>query len=267
MDILVMMKPVPDPDKYSQIRIDDKTKRLVREGVPSVINPADRCALEEAIRIRESAGGKVTVISMTPESCRTNVLEALAMGADEAYMLSDIAFAGADTYATSRTLAEAVKYIGAFDLILAGNESADGATSHVPAQTAEWLGIPHICKVNKFEMCGEADEGSFKAWKKTETGRLVFQGRLPVLAAVSCDINKPRHTSAMGIIKAKKKPLTVLNAEVLGIEAEDTGLSGSPTQPGDLITPDMNRTAADIGEDADTAASAIADIIKKAGVL
>lgn len=269
MNILVCIKPVPDPERYDCIKIDENSKRIVREGLSTIINPSDRNALEEAIRIRDRDGGRITVISMAPGFSRDKLTEALAMGADEAYMISDDVFGGADTYCTSYALSEAIKKIevSGFDLILAGNESADGGTSHVPAQLAEWLGISHLCRVNRLElMKTEQDEYIFRAWKKTETGRLVFEGRLPCVIAVTSDINKPRLVNAMGIIKAKKKPLTVLSNEQLDIDLKNTGEAGSATRAGRLVTPDIARAAEDLGTDENDVAERILNIIKNAGV-
>lgn len=269
MNILVCVKPVPDPEKYSSLTIDSQTKRLVREGVPTVINPSDKNALEAALKLRETFGGSVAVISMAPEFCRDKMVESLAMGADEAYLLSDRVFGGADTYITSRILAEGARRIvslrdgTAFDLILAGNESADGATAHVPAQVAEWLGLPHICNVTQITADGSGE--TLEVVRKTEEGNLVFDLDLPAVIAVSREVNKPRLVNAMGIIKARKKPLTIWTNEELELEPEKIGLTGSPTQPGELITPDLSRTAQPLGDDPQEAAAAIMDIIAKAG--
>lgn len=274
MKILVCIKPVPDPEKYGQLKIDKKTKRLVREGIPTVINPSDKNALEEAIKLRDLNGGKVFVLSMAPEFSKDKLAEALAMGADEAYLVSDKAFGGADTYATSYVLSAAMKKISqgidpkvefAFDLVLSGNESADGATAHVPAQTAEWLKLPHLCKVSKLEM-GAEGVNVFRAWKRVETGKAVFEVNGPCVIAVNTEINKPRLINAMGIIKAKKKPLTIWSNEDLQLEEERIGLAGSPTQPGTLITPDLRRASVDLGSEAELVADEIVKIINKAGV-
>lgn len=270
MNILVCIKPVPDPEKYGQLKIDEKTKRLVREGIPTIINPSDKNALEEAIKLRDSQGGKVVVLSMAPEFSKDKLIEALAMGADEAYLVSDQAFGGADTYATSYVLAAAIKQISkekelVFDIVLSGNESADGATAHVPAQTAEWLKLPHLCKVIKLDIKDESVK-VFKAWKKVETGRAAFEVNTPCVIAVSTEINKPRLVGAMGIIKAKKKPFTIWRNDELQLDETKIGLAGSPTQPGELITPDLRRASVSLGNEADVVAEAIVKIIKKAGV-
>ena len=289
MEILVCIKPVPDPDKYGDLRIDPETKRLVREGVPAVINPADKNALEEALRLREQFGGSVTVLSMAPAFSRDRMVESLAMGADRAFLLSDPLFGGADTYVTSRVLAEAVRKIAAsseaaeaagapgFDLILAGNESADGGTSHVPAQLAEWLELPHICGARSLEVapvCGEAAgdasgaeaDAVLRAACKSEEGNLIFECPLPAVVAVGREANKPRLVNAMGIIKARKKPLTIWSNEDLGLDPGSLGLGGSPTKAGQLFEPDLGREGASLGDDPEAAAVRILELIEKAGV-
>ena len=282
MKILVLVKPVPDPDKYGDLKIDSETKRLVREGVPTVINPTDRNALEAAFVLREKHGGTVTVLSMAPEFARTQVVEALAMGADEAFLLSDPAFGGADTFATSYVLSQAADFIAqnlcsegaegeaaGFDLILAGNESADGATSQVPTQVAEWLGLPHVCRVNAVEIT----DGRMLATKHMEAGDATFELGLPAVLGISRSMNKPRLVNAMGIVKARKKPLTILSNEDMKLDPDRLGLKGSPTQAGRLITPDISRAgealARDDGTPAETAeeaAQAILKLIRQAGV-
>lgn len=285
MRILVCVKPVPDPEKYQDLRIDPDTKRLVREGVPAVVNPTDRNALELALQLRQAFGGTVTVLSMAPASAKDKMTECLAMGADAAYLLSDRAFGGADTYATSYVLAEGVKKIaredleddadgrGGFDLILAGHESADGATSHVPTQLAEWLGLPHVCRVRSLSWEAPEDPAGaqaeelpvLQAVRRSETEDLCFEVRLPAVVAVTREINKPRLVSAMGIIKARKKPLTIWGKEDLAPDEGKIGLDGSPTKAGRLITPDMSRASVSLGDDAAAAADQILAIIEKAG--
>ena len=144
MNIAVCVKPVPDSKQYEKITIDPVTKTWNRCGIPMIIGDLDKHALEAALSLRDTFQGKVTVFSMAPETTKENVLEALGMGADEAYLLSDRAFAGADTLATSHTLAAAISKTGPYDLIITGNESDDGSTGQVSAQIGEWLGIPHI---------------------------------------------------------------------------------------------------------------------------
>nr|WP_225624647.1 electron transfer flavoprotein subunit beta/FixA family protein [Thermoanaerobacterium thermosaccharolyticum] len=151
MNILVLIKQVPDTN---EVRIDPVTKTLIREGVPSIINPDDKNALEEAIRIREKVGGKVTVISMGPTQAEVALREALAMGADEAYLLTDRAFAGADTYATAKALSKAIEKFQ-YDIVFCGRQAIDGDTAQVGPQIAEQLDIPQVTYVRKVEIEGD----------------------------------------------------------------------------------------------------------------
>ncbi|MGX8774366.1 MAG: electron transfer flavoprotein subunit beta/FixA family protein [Bacillota bacterium] len=268
MNILVLVKPVPDPEHEREIRIDAANGRLVRDGVPTVIDPESRNALEAALQLREkSGGGAVAVLAMAPEQTKDKLTEALAMGADEGYMLSDRAFGGADTYATSYTLAQAVRKIeeekgSPFELVLAGTSSSDGGTSHVAVQTAEWLGRTHISNVCSLDVNG----GVISAVKRSEEVMLTFEGEEPAVIGVTRDINKPRFVTAMGIIKARKKPLTIWSAEDLGIDTGRTGLEGSPTRPGRMFEPDQSRAGEVIGDSPEAAAAGILQIVRKAGL-
>ncbi len=268
MNILVLIKPVPDPEQEKDIRIDEASGRMIREGVKQVIDGESRNALEAALQLRDKSGqGQVAVLAMAPASASDKLTEALAMGADEGYLLSDRAFGGADTYATSFTLAAAVRKIeeakaAPFDLILAGTSSSDGGTSHVPVQTAEWLGRTHISNVCSIESA----DGVIRAVKRSEEVMLTFEGEGPAVIAVTRDINKPRFVTAMGIIKARKKPLTVWNAEDLEVDPQRIGLEGSTTKPGRLLAFEQNRAGETLGETASDAAAEILQIVRKAGL-
>lgn len=264
MIIAVCVKPVPDPDKYNLLSIDPVTKRLMREGIPSVVNPSDKNALEAALQIREKTGGKVIVVSMAPLYSQDKIKECLAMGADEAYLISDRAFGGADTYATSYTLAKAISAAGLTpDIILCGNESADGATSHVPSQLGEWLSLPHITNVEKLTV----GEESVNARKKVENGSIDFEVKLPALFAVARGSNKPRLISAMGVVRAKNKPLCVMTKEDIPLDESLIGLAGSPTQAGELHSPDLNRKAERLEGDVNEIAGQILQQLRRAGVM
>jgi electron transfer flavoprotein beta subunit len=240
LHIVVCIKPVPDPDHYDRVTIAPDTKRIVREGIPTVINAVDKCALEKALQLRAQYGGKVTVITMSLPSADTNLREALAMGADEGILLTDRAFAGADTLATSYTLAKAISQLGDADLVMLGAESADGATGQVPSQLGEWLKMPHLWNVFSIE---DVEEKKYRLKTKYENGYKEWEGTLPLVLGVSRELAKPRHIGAMGIIKAKNKPITVLGKnDICGIEDEYIGLSGSPTQAGEIRTPEMGRS-------------------------
>jgi electron transfer flavoprotein beta subunit len=244
-NIAVCIKPVPDPKHYDKVTIDPVNKTITRVGIPTLLNPVDKNALEAALQLRERHPDTVVVvISMAPPNAEEIMREALAIGADEAYLLSDRAFGGADTLATSYTLYHGLKKIEAakgkaFDLVLCGCESADGATAQVSSQLGEWLGWPHLWNVFSLEETGD----SFSIKTKLENGYMEWKGAFPLVLGVARELNKARYTSMMGIMKAKNKPLVVWNRTDLP-EAEDTylGLKGSPTQPGKIFTPDLKRS-------------------------
>lgn len=231
MKIAVCIKSVPDPEYYDSIHIDPVKKTLVREGIPTIINIADKHAIEEALRIKERTGGEITVISMGPPNAKMQMMEALAMGADKAYLVSDRKVGGADTLATSYTLFKAIEKTGPYDLVLAGNESADGATAHVPSQLGEWMGVRHVANVSKIEDDGDA----FIVLRQFENGYGKYRVKMPCVLAVNQYINQVRLTNAMAIIRAKKKPLTILSADDLeGLDENYIGLKGSPSQNGEM---------------------------------
>lgn len=248
-NIAVCVKPVPDPDCYDRITIDPETKTITRGGIPTIVNPVDKNALEAALKLREKDSGTVAVFSMAHDSARENLLELLAMGADRAYLLSDRAFAGSDTLATSYILSLGIRKAEReenmkFDLILCGNESADGATAQVSSQLGEWLGYPHLWNVCRFE---EGEGGRFLATTKREDGFIDWDAALPLVLGVSRELNKPRYVSAIGIMKARKKPFAVWGRSDFD-EARDEyiGLSGSPTQAGKIFTLDLKRSGREI---------------------
>lgn len=238
LNIVVCLKPVPDPQCYDQITLDPETKTVKRRGIPTVINPIDKHAIEEALKIKEQHGGKVILLSMAPPETKETILEGLAMGADEAYLLSDRRFAGADTLATSYCLAQGIKKIGAVDLVLTGTESADGATAQVPSQLGEWLGFPHLWGVIECQVKSPQD---LYLKTKLERGYMEWSARLPLVLAVDRRINKYRYNSIMGIMKAGKKPFTLWSYDDLKPDDAFIGINGSPTRAGNIFTPDISR--------------------------
>jgi len=263
VNIIVCVKPVPNPEKYNLLRIDTITKRLVREGIPTIVNPADKNALEIALNLKAKHGGKITIVSMCPLFSQDRIKECLAMGADEAYIISDRAFGGADTFSTSYTLAKGIEKIGLdVDLILAGQDSADGATSQVPSQLGEWLKLPHLTNVIELR----AEDGIANVKKKTSDGFIEYEVGLPAVIGIARGCNKPSMVNAMGIIKAKNKPLSVFTRNDLDVEDCLIGLVGSPTQAGELISPDMTRASKLIEGNAVQVANQILTIIRKAGI-
>jgi electron transfer flavoprotein beta subunit len=240
MNIIVCLKPAPDPKHWDRIELDPVTKALQRQGISSVLGPLDKRALEEGLRLKEKHGGKVAVMAMAPPSARDNLIEALAMGADEGYLLSDRAFAGSDTWATSIVLAKGVRKLGGFDLILCGSYSLDGSTGHVGTQLAEFLGVPNIHQVAAVENIATE---RLRTKSIIESGYRILETPLPCLITVTREINTPRFTSLFGVIEAESKPLIIWAAEDLGILPGDVGFIGSPTQTGDVFLPEMKRHA------------------------
>lgn len=238
LQIAVCIKSVPDPKYYGRITIDAKTKTIKRQGILTIINPGDKNALEEALRIKEQYGGKITVISMAPPEGKREIYEAMAMGADEGILLSDRAFAGADTLATSYTIAQGIRKMDHFDLVLTGTESADGATSQVPAQLGEWLEIPHLWNVKEFSFTKERE---INAKVKMDHGVGEYLIQLPALLAVSREINKPRYITAAGIVGARKKPLVIISKKELNADDSFLGQTGSPTWAGDVVMTSLGR--------------------------
>ncbi|NLY88508.1 MAG: electron transfer flavoprotein subunit beta/FixA family protein [Firmicutes bacterium] len=233
MKIIVCMKQVPDT---TEVKINKETNTLIREGVASVINPFDLYAIEEGLRLREEHGGTVTVLSMGPMQVIESLREALSMGADEAVLLSDRAFAGADTLATAYTLSKAVEKIGSFDLIICGKQAVDGDTAQVGPELAEMLGVPHVTYVRRVH--GIAD-GRITVERMTEEGSEKIRFPLPGLITVVKEINEPRLPSIKGKMRAKKTEIPVWSASELGTDPEKTGLKGSPTWVMKVFTPEQ----------------------------
>ena len=233
MNIIVTIKQVPDTN---DVRIDPATGTLIREGVPSIVNPEDRHALEAAIALREQAGGgKVTVLSMGPPQAEAALREALAMGADAAVLLSDRAFAGADTLATACALQHAVRKLGAVDLILCGRQAIDGDTAQVGPQLAEFLGLPQITYVKQLRLEG----GQLVAERHTEAGTQVVACPLPAVVTCLKELNQPRIPTLHGCLAAfREKPYTVWSAADIGAPPAMIGLNGSPTQVRRTFTPE-----------------------------
>ncbi|WP_456387970.1 electron transfer flavoprotein subunit beta/FixA family protein [Desulfolithobacter sp.] len=232
MNILVCIKQVPDA---KDVRLDPETNTLAREGVSSIMNPYDRHALEEAVRLKEEHGGEVTVLSMGPPQAEEVLREAISCGADHAALVSDRAFAGADTWATSYTLAKAIEILGSFDLILCGKQAIDGDTAQVGPGLASRLQVPYVTCVQKTR---SADSGSIVVERMMDDGYDVVRLPLPALLTVVKDVNEPRVPSLKGKMKAKKAQIRVLSAADIGAEEGCIGLAGSPTQVVRVFSPE-----------------------------
>ena len=231
MNIIVCLKQVPDT---AEIKINPETNTLMREGVPSIINPFDLHALEAGIQIREQLGGKVTVLSMGPPQAETALREAVAIGADEAVLLSDKAFAGSDTWATSYTLAKAIDKLGA-DIIFCGKQAIDGDTAQVGPETAEFLDIPHIAYVRKIE---QVTDDSIRVQRLMDEGYDVVKSSLPVLLTVVKELNQPRMPSLKGKMTARKAEVKKMGMSDIEADESRLGLKGSPTQVRNIFAPE-----------------------------
>ena len=227
MDIIVCIVQVPDPEHFSEVRFDPVRGTMIREGIPAVINPPDRNALEAALQLREKHRGTITVTSMGPPQFRSSLEEALAMGADRAIHLCDRALGGADTLATALALAAGVRKLGRFDLILCGAESMAGATGQVGPQLAELLDIPQVTLVKAIE---SSDEGKLVVRRSLEHGYMRVQVSLPALLTVTRGLNTPSLPTIMGIMEASSKEILTWGCSELGLSADMVGQAGSPTR-------------------------------------
>jgi len=231
MKIVVLIKQVPNT---TNVQIDEKTGTLKREGVESVINPFDEYAIEEGVRIKEKFGGKVTAITMGPPQAEKALREAISRGVDDAILVSDRAFAGADTWATSYTLARAIKTLGEYDLIICGKQATDGDTAQVGPGVAEMLDIPHIAYVKKIE---SVENDLMVVERMMEDGYDVIETPLPALITVVKEINTPRLPSLKGMMASKKAVIPHWGVKELAADKDKIGLNGSPTQVMKIFTP------------------------------
>jgi len=231
MNIIVCIKQVPNT---TDVRINPETNTLIREGVESVINPFDMYAIEEAIRLKERFQGKVTVITMGPPQADGALREAMSMGCDEAVLVSDRAFAGSDTWATSYALAKTIEKIGGYDVIICGKQASDGDTAQVGPGIATHLNLPQVTYVKKIE---EIDAGRAKIERLMEDGYEVVETPLPCLLTVVKEINEPRLPSFKGKIRAKNAPIKVFTAKDVNAEESKIGLNGSPTRVVKIFSP------------------------------
>lgn len=224
MNVVVCIKQVPGT---TAVKIDPVSNTLVRQGVKSIINPFDTYALEEGVRIKERYGGKVTVISMGPSQAEEALREAISLGADQAVLLSDAAFAGSDTLATSYILGKAVARIARYDLVVCGRQTLDGDTGQVGPELAQRLGIPFIAYVSKIE---EMKPGYLRVQRMIEEGYETIESPLPAAISVVKEINVPRLPSLRGQIAARSAQIAVWTSQELATDANCVGLTGSPTR-------------------------------------
>ena len=223
MNIIVCLKQVPGT---TEVKIDPKTNTLIRQGIKAIVNPFDSYGLEEGVRLKERHGGKVTAISMGPPQAADMLRDAISVGADEAILLSDNAFAGSDTLATSTTLGKTIEKIKNYDLIICGRQTIDGDTGQVGPELAENLGIPFIAYVSKIE---EIANGKMQVQRAVEDGYETIETSLPAVITVAKEINVPRMPSLRGLFKAKSVQIPTWTAKDIGAEKETIGQNGSGT--------------------------------------
>jgi electron transfer flavoprotein beta subunit len=259
MNIIVLVKQVPDT---ADVKLDPKTGNLIREGIESIINPDDAHALEAAIRLKEDFGGKVTALSMGPSQAIDAISEAIGMGADEGVLLSDKAFAGADTWATSTTLGKAVEKAGSFGLVLCGRQAIDGDTAQIGPQVAEYLGLPQVSYVYDIE---KVSKKAVVVKRRLEDGFERIECTLPALLTVIGDMNRPRYSNVARLIDAcgEKAKIRVWNAADIGVQTRDVGLEGSLTHVIKTFAPKFKRQGEMLRGDTETVVGELVGKLKQ----
>ena len=237
MKLAVLIKQVPDSD---DVKMDPVKGTMIREGANSIVNPLDLNALEAALALRDECGGKVTVVSMGPPSAEWALRETLALGADEALLLSDRLFAGADSWATSITLTKALKKLGPFDIVLAGEKATDGETGQVGPEVAALLDVPCATYVSSIKFTGS----HVVVERDIEEGKQTQKIQIPCLLTVLNNINEPQMPTLSGKKRARRMDVAVLGACDLQISKEEAGLTGSPTRVVKIEHPKLFRQTA-----------------------
>jgi electron transfer flavoprotein beta subunit len=236
MKLIVLIKQVPDT---TEVKIDPKTGTLIREGVKSIINPDDVHALEAALCLKEEHGGTVTAVSMGPDQAIISLSEAMGMGVDTAILLSDRAFAGADTWATSTVLGRCIELLSPFDMVICGRQAIDGDTAQIGPQVAEYLHIPQITYVQKIS----ATDKGVVAERRVENGYERVECSTPCLLTVMGGMNQPRYPTMHGLIHAcsDRADIKIWNAADLRLTVDQIGLKGSLTQVVRTFSPKHER--------------------------
>jgi electron transfer flavoprotein beta subunit len=261
MNIIVCIKQVPDS---TRVKVDPKTSTLVRAGVPSILNPYDHFALMQALKIKAKTNAHITVLSMGPQQAQSVIRLSLALGADKGILLSDRAFAGSDTWATSYALATAIKKIENFDLIMCGQMAIDGDTAQTGPGIAFHLGIPQIT------FCDEADAASGKVTVKKiiDGGHQIMEADLPALVTMTMPFDyEALYPSLMGAFKAQQKPLEVWTAAHIGADSKKLGLEGSPTRVDRIFPPPARQKGEIFSGGAAELADTLIEILKKESII
>ncbi|WP_066871507.1 electron transfer flavoprotein subunit beta/FixA family protein [Clostridium mediterraneense] len=255
MNIVVCLKQVPDT---TAVKIDPVTGTLIRNGVPSIINPEDKHALEAALCLKDEYGAKITVISMGPLQAKDALREALCMGADEAILITDRAFAGADTLATSKALAGAIKKLD-YDIIFAGRQAIDGDTAQVGPEIAEHLGIPQVTYVQDVKV----EEDGLLINRALENGYELIKVEGKVLLTAIKELNEPRYMHAKYIFATANKEIITWTADDIDVDKAELGLKGSPTKVKKSMTKEAKSSGEIINKSADEAVTYIMAKLKE----
>jgi electron transfer flavoprotein beta subunit len=259
MNIIVCMKQIPD---LQQIRI--KERKPILEGAPLIFGDMDKNALEEAVCIKEKVGeGKITAMALGPAKLKDGIKEALAIGADEAVLLMDPAFAGSDTVATARALAKATQKIGEYDLILCGEGSTDNYSGQVGPRLAEMLDLPQITYVRELEI----KDGKIQAVRNMEETFEVVEADLPALVTVANEINEPRLASLRQILQAARKPVQTWTPADLGLAEDKVGEKGTAVEVLSNLAPEEERKQVVFTGELDEMVDGLVDALTKEGVL
>lgn len=258
MNIAICIKHVPVSNDVS---VDPVTHALIRENTEGMVNPADLNAIEEAVAIKEKTGARLVVFTMGPREAEKSLRTAISMGCDEAVLVTDRLFAGADTVATSRVLASALKHYGDFDLILAGAQTSDGATGQVGPMIAAQLGIPHISEARS--LCFGENGEKIIAEKKHMDNMVRISAVTPVLVTMSFGCNTPRFPTLRSQLAANKKEITCCGNGDLALPEASVGLAGSPTEVIDSFQPERDKKAEMLSGSAREIAEKILSLIEK----
>ena len=259
MDVVVCMKQIPD---LQQIRI--KERKPVLENVPLVWGDLDKNAMEEAVKIKEKLGdAKLTVVALGSDKLQQGILEPLAMGADEAVLLTDPAFAGSDSMGTAKVLSKAIQKLGSYDLIVLGEGSTDNYSSVVASALAELLNLPEITYVRELEV----QDGKVKAVRNMEESFEVMEAALPALVTVAQEINEPRLPKFMAIRKAGAKPRHEWGPSELGLSAGEVGGNALSVETVSNLAPEQDRKNVILKGDLREQIDGLVDALIKEGVL
>ncbi|RQD71857.1 MAG: electron transfer flavoprotein subunit beta/FixA family protein [Tindallia sp. MSAO_Bac2] len=253
MNIVIPIKQVPET---SDVKMDKEKGTMIRDGVQTVINPLDLYALEAGIELKEKFGGKITVITMGPPSAVKALKEAVSMGCDDAILLSDKQFAGSDTWATSYTLAEAIKEIKDYDLVVAGERATDGDTGQVGPGIAAWLDLPLATYVSSIE---SVEDNSIVVERLVEEGYQKLKLPLPSLLTVVKEISNPRLPTLRGKKRARATEVPVYTAESMDLDSDSLGLNGSPTKVVKIDFPKVTRGGVKVAADGESGAGEAVD--------